>query len=102
MAYLVRTMPRAERDLEAIFLYIQAESSPPADKWFSGLVEAIETLANHPQRNPTTTEDSTLRHLLYGNKPHIYRIIYFIDVSKAEVNVVHVRHRAPSAFEPWN
>ncbi|WP_433983478.1 type II toxin-antitoxin system RelE/ParE family toxin [Tunturiibacter empetritectus] len=95
-------MPRAERDLEAIFLYIQAESTPPADKWFRGLVEALESLAHHSQRNPIIAEDRTLRHLLYGNKPHIYRVIYSIDVSNAEVNVVHVRHRARNTFEPFD
>ena len=99
MAYLVRTMPRAERDLEAIFLYIQAENSAPASRWFEGLVEAIESLSEHPQRNPTIVEDPTLRHLLYGNKPHIYRIIYSIDPSRKIVNVIHVRHRARDAFE---
>gem|GEM_PF-5271091 len=31
MAYLVRTMPRAEQDLEAIYEYIQAEASVPAN-----------------------------------------------------------------------
>jgi plasmid stabilization system protein ParE len=100
MAYLVRTMPRAERDMEAIFLYIQAESSMPASRWFEGLVEAIESLSEHPQRNPTIIEDPTLRHLLYGNKPHIYRIIYSIDLAKKVVSVIHVRHRARDAFEP--
>jgi plasmid stabilization system protein ParE len=93
-------MPRAERDMEAIFLYIQAENSAPARKWFEELVETIESLSEHPQRNPTIAEDPTLRHLLYGNKPHIYRIIYSIDLSKKVVNVIHVRHRARNAFEP--
>jgi toxin ParE1/3/4 len=100
MAYLVRTMPRAERDLEAIFLYVQADSFAPASRWFEGLVEAIESLSEHPQRNPTIIEDPTLRHLLYGNKPHIYRIIYLIDPSRKIVDVIHVRHRARDAFEP--
>ena len=100
MAYLVRTMPRAERDLEAIFLYIQAESSAPASRWFEGLAEEIESLSEHPQRNPTIIEDPTLRHLLYGFKPHIYRIIYSIDPFRKIVNVIHVRHRARDAFKP--
>ena len=100
MTYLVRTMPRAERDMQAIFSYIQAMSSTRASRWFRGLEEAIQRLSQLPQRHPTTTEDPTLRHLLYGNKPHVYRIIYSIDLSKKIVSVIHVRHSARDAFEP--
>jgi plasmid stabilization system protein ParE len=85
--------------LEAIFQYVQAGSSTPANKWFNGLVEAIESLSEHPQRNPAIIEDPSLRHLLYGNKPHIYRIIYEIDFSKNQVNVIHVRHSARDQFQ---
>jgi toxin ParE1/3/4 len=81
MAYLVRTLPRAERDMEAIFEYIRGLTSPPAAKWFIGLVDAIEGLAEHPQRHPATPENPNLRHLLYGNKPHVYRIIYSVDIA---------------------
>jgi toxin ParE1/3/4 len=100
MAYLVRTMPRAERDLETIFGYIRGQNSPPARRWFNGLVESIESLAKHPQRHPAIPEDPGLRHLLYGNKPHIYRIIYSIDVAAQRVDIVHVRHHARDAFKP--
>jgi len=93
-------MPRAERDLEAIFLYIRGQNSPPARKWFNGLVESIESLAEYPQRHPAIPEDPGLRHLLYGNKPHIYRIIYSIDVAAQRVDIVHVRHHARDAFKP--
>lgn len=99
MAYLVRIMPRAERDLEAIFEYIQAESSAPACRWINGLVAAIESLAELPYRNSTIVEDSTLRHLLYGRKPHVYRIIYSINNSKQMVNIIHVRHSARDTFD---
>ena len=98
MAYLVRTMPRAERDLDAIFLYINAASSPAAEEWFRGMVDAIASLANHPSRNPKTRESPGLRQLLYGNKPHIYRIIYSIDAQRQRVDILHVRHHAQDAF----
>jgi plasmid stabilization system protein ParE len=62
-------MPRAERDLEAIFLYIRAASSPPADRWFGKLIETITSLSEHPLRDPKTPEDPGLRQLLFGNKP---------------------------------
>jgi toxin ParE1/3/4 len=100
MPYLVRTQPRAERDMEAIFLYIRGLTSPLATKWFNGLVESIEGLAEHPQRHPATPEDPGLRHLLHGNKPHIYRIIYSVDTASRQVNILHVRHHARESFNP--
>jgi toxin ParE1/3/4 len=93
-------MPRAERDLLSIFLYIGAESSPAAEDWFRGLVDAIASLAEHPLRNPKTPENRSLRHLLHGNKPHIYRVIYLIDPPRKRVDILHVRHSAQSAFTP--
>ena len=100
MAHLVRIMPRAERDLLAIFDYIGGLTSPPAREWFDGLVESIAGLAESPQRHPAIPESARLRHLLYGNKPHIYRIIYAVDLSRQQVNIVHVRHHARDAFKP--
>ncbi len=40
------------------------------------------------------TENDRLRHLLYGKRPHVYRIIYAIDERRRVVNVVHIRHAA--------
>jgi toxin ParE1/3/4 len=94
MAYVVRTTLRAEQDLHSIFLYIQADSSPAANKWFNGLVDAIQTLAQHPLRSPKIPENRNLRHLLYGNKPHIYRILYSVDLHTQTVTIIHIRHHA--------
>ena len=99
MPYLVRIMPRAERDLESIFTYIRAESSPAAEAWFNGLAESIGSLSEHPLRNPKTPEARDLRHLLYGTKPHVYRIIYSIDKPGQRVNILHVRHHSRDAFQ---
>jgi plasmid stabilization system protein ParE len=91
-------MPRAERDLEAIYLYIRAENSIPANRWFQRLVQAIEGLAELPHHHPLTPEDRTLHHLLFGNKPHIYRVIFSIDDTSQRVEVLHVRHGARQKF----
>ena len=76
MAYRVKLMPRAQRDLPAINDWIGARSSDTASAWYRGLRAAVRTLRNDPNRCPVTSEDRDLRHLLYGNKPHIYRVIY--------------------------
>jgi toxin ParE1/3/4 len=35
-----------------------------------------------------------LRHLLYGKKPHVYRVIYQVDERRQAVWVLTVRHGA--------
>jgi toxin ParE1/3/4 len=94
MEYHVRLTDRALRDMQAIYERIQAESSGQANSWFNGLADAIYSLAHHPSRGATTPETKKLRHLLYGRKPHIYRIIYAIDRRGHSVDVVHIRHGA--------
>jgi len=36
--------------------------------------------------------------MLFGNKPHIYRIVYSIDFSRKEAAILHVRHSARDSF----
>jgi len=45
-------------------------------------------------------EDRDLRQLLYGNKPHIYRVIYRILENQKHVDVLHIRHGARQNFKP--
>ncbi len=99
MAYLVSIMPRAERDFAEIYAAINAEHSDVAYQWFPGLDRALATLEENPSRCPATPERKNLRHLLYGNKPHIYRLIYRIVERKKEVEILHVRHGARQRFK---
>lgn len=99
MAYHVRIMPRAERDLWIIYESIGARSSDAAFKWYAGLRDAIRTLSNTPNRRPTTPEDANLRHLLYGRKPHIYRGIYRVLEESMQVHILHIRHGARQEFK---
>jgi plasmid stabilization system protein ParE len=100
MAYRVELTARAGRNLRRIYRHINAEDSAPAHAWFNGLEAAILRLDEHPARGAVIPEDGDLRHLLYGNKPHIYRIIYAIDERRRVVTVLHIRHRAREAFTP--
>jgi plasmid stabilization system protein ParE len=68
-------MPRAERDLALIFRSKDAEQSNTARKWYLALRDEILTLENHPERCTEALEGPAFRELLYGTKPHIYRII---------------------------
>jgi plasmid stabilization system protein ParE len=98
MAYLVNITARAERDLEALYVEIHAEDSEAALKWYLGLHEAILTLERLPNRCPVTRENPQLRHLLYGRKPHIYRVIYRVLEMQKRVDVLHIRHGARKDF----
>jgi toxin ParE1/3/4 len=97
MAYSVEFSRRAERDLGQIFAAINAEQSQAAARWFDGLQTHIEKLATLPDRGTLTPYNPKLRFLHYGNKPHIYRILYRIDHRSNRVLIVHIRHgaRAP-------
>ncbi len=100
MAYLINVTARAERDLALLFYEINAEHSNAALKWYRGLKEAILSLDEHPSRCPVTPENRNLRHLLYGHKPHVYRVIYRIAEKRRQVDVLHIRHGARRRFKP--
>jgi len=94
MAYLVNVTDRAGRDLAHLYREIHAEQSGAALKWYRGFRDAILSLEEKPNRCPVTPESDKVRHLLYGNKPHIYRAIYRILEKEKRVEVLHIRHGA--------
>ena len=99
MAYRVKITPRAQRDLLGLHNRIGARSSDAAFAWYRGLRQAIRSLRDNPRRSSATPENPGLRHLLYGNKPHVYRVIYRVVERQKEVEILHVRHRARQEFK---
>jgi plasmid stabilization system protein ParE len=100
MAYLVKITSRAERDLAHVYEEINAEHSEAALKWYWGLKESILSLEEEPNRCPLTRENGIHRQLLYGRKPHIYRVIYHVLERPKHVEVLHIRHGARHKFKP--
>jgi toxin ParE1/3/4 len=100
MTYHVEITSRAERDLRDVYWRIHANDSPQAFTWFNGLEAMIYSLDKYPRRGAVAPENKNLRHLLYGAKPRVYRIIYEIDERNRKVSVLHVRHWARDAFTP--
>jgi plasmid stabilization system protein ParE len=98
MAYSVNLTARAELDLAILYGRIDAENSEPAMRWFKGLFRAIFRLQRMPNRSPETAEDPHLRNLLYGRKPHVYRVIYCVFETNKQVEVLHIRHAAMGRF----
>jgi toxin ParE1/3/4 len=99
MRYRVSLTARAIKDLDTIFQFIHAEHSETAATWFNGLHEALKSLSSLPHRARATPENPALRHLLYGSKPNVYRVIYFTDDTKKTVTVLTIRHGARKPIE---
>jgi toxin ParE1/3/4 len=94
MAYLVNITPRAERDFASLYWRINAEESDAALRWYRGLSAAVLSLEERPNRCPVTRENAALRHLLYGDKPQIYHVIFRILAKQKRVDTLHIRHGA--------
>jgi toxin ParE1/3/4 len=92
MPYSVSFTRRAARDLDHLYGYIHAEDSAGAERWFLRLEKLILSLASAPRMGPATPENPSHRQLIYGNKPHLYRIIYTVnDVSK-NIVILQIRY----------
>ncbi|MGA7080838.1 MAG: type II toxin-antitoxin system RelE/ParE family toxin [Terriglobales bacterium] len=104
MAYLVEFSARADRDLEILYLEKDAAESHAAARWYNGLEEAVDALRWNPHRCPLIPEARKLRrklrHLLYGKKPHVSRVIYELDEGGQSVSVLHIRHGARRELKP--
>jgi len=103
MAYIVEFAARAARDLEILYLTKNAAESLAAADWFNRLEQAVQTLETHPNRCPVAPEarklERKLRHLLFGARPHVYRVIYEIDERRRTVWVLTIRHGARKPFK---
>ena len=94
MAYNVNVTARAERDFASLFDEIDTDNSDAALRWYRGLKDAVLRLERLPNRCPVTRENPQLRQLLYGRKPHVYRVIYRVVEGEKRVDVLHIRHGA--------
>jgi len=102
MTYRVELTLRAARDLEDLYQQIRAAESPVAARWYNALEKAIRTLERFPRRCPLAPEAGKvkrqLRHLLYGRKPHVYRVLYEIDEPHNLIHILTIRHGARDDF----
>ena len=76
-------------DLEILYAEKNAAESHAAARWYNGLERAVYALASCPYRCPVAPEarraKRKLRHLLYGKKPYVYRVIYEVDEGRPAV-----------------
>jgi len=95
MVFSVDLSEQAQRDIAAIYDWLLAEHAGDAgQRWFVALRAAITSLATLPLRCPLAPENQDspveVRQLLYGNRPHVYRILFAVEGTT--VQVLHIRH----------
>jgi plasmid stabilization system protein ParE len=102
MAFRVELSERAQADIAAIYDWLRSQQAGEAgERWFVALREAISSLSNLPARCPVAPESRDapveIRQLLYGRKPHVYRMLFTVEGDI--VQVLHIRHgrRRPAA-----
>jgi plasmid stabilization system protein ParE len=98
MAYEVKITSRAERDLALLYERIDAGHSGAALKWYLDLKKNILSLEQHPNRCLVIHKKDRLRHLLFGNKPHVCRVIFRVLEKQKHVEALHIRHGARRRF----
>lgn len=95
MAFRVKQALKAKRDLDLILEWLRSQYAGETGlRWFQGLKEAVASLSELPQRCPLAPENAEFPfevcQLLYGRKPHVYRILFTIEGDT--VVVLHIRH----------
>ena len=92
MTYEVKILPLALKQLEAAHDWLKRQSPQHAGPWYDAMVEAINSLDEHPARCPKVKPDADVRDLLAGTKWHAYRINFKI---REDSVIVHtIRHSA--------
>ena len=112
MNYHVLTSDIADEELREAHGYIAAWNPEFADRWLTGLIEAIEGLSLFPRSHPVASEseqyDVEVRRLLYYGPEKrrkrsgiIYRVLFHIvepatPGEEGIVRVVHIYHGSRS------
>jgi plasmid stabilization system protein ParE len=95
MAFRVEITENAEGDAHCILEWLISEHAGEAGlRWFQGLEKAIASLSAFPGRCGLAPENQAfpfeLRQLLYGRRPHVYRVIF--KVESETVYILHIWH----------
>ncbi|ASC73518.1 hypothetical protein XM38_044850 [Halomicronema hongdechloris C2206] len=99
MKYRIEISSVAEAEADGAFLRLSKVTSPAkASQWYSGLLQAIESLSQMPKRCPLAREDEyfsrEIRQLLYGRGRNSYRILFTVleGQNTSTARILHIRH----------
>src|SRR5450755_1932791 len=95
MVFRVDISAQAEREADEILhCLLSQHPGETGMRWFQALEDAIASLAQLPKRCPVAAESGPfpfeVRQLLYGRRPHVYRILF--TITGDTVNILHIRH----------
>lgn len=103
MAFEVKYTARAEDDLDDILGWLLAKGAGETGRrWFQGLRKAVGTLADLPHRCMLARENDSvpfeMRQLLYGRRPHVYRILFTVAGNTVFIlRILHGRRESLTA-----
>jgi plasmid stabilization system protein ParE len=94
MKYRVEVSSLAKAEADSAFLQLSQATSPTkASQWYSGLLQAIESLSQMPKRCPLAKENKyfsqEVRQLLYGKGRNLYRILFTV-LEGQEISTVRI------------
>ena len=89
MAYSIRYLPTAVRQLDEILAYIDARNGPAARRVAAAIRRSIERLGDFPYSS-RPSEVPGVRELPIVRFPYI--VFYAVDEEAGEVHVLRVRH----------
>lgn len=91
--------PQAQSDLRTAYENAAKHSRQSAGKWLDRFEATIDSLGATPDRCPVAHENDrsehVLRELLFGKRPHVFRVIFWI--AGAQVRILRIR-RASRRF----
>jgi plasmid stabilization system protein ParE len=96
MKYRVEVSVRALTEARQARDWMAREAPGRAARWYEGLLDKIDSLADQPTRCPIAPENDDfaieIRQLLYGRRRGVYRVLF--TVHEDIVTVLYVRHGA--------
>jgi plasmid stabilization system protein ParE len=102
LTYRVVFTARARADAIGQFRFLADRSLAAAAHWYAGFEKAIAKLGTMPERHPIAQDETeqlgiTLRQMLYGRRPGVFRILFSVEGDT--VTLHYVRHSARGPIE---
>jgi plasmid stabilization system protein ParE len=101
MKYRIEISSVAEAEADSACLQLSQVTFPErAGQWYAGLLKAIGSLSQMPQRCPLARENEhfsqEIRQLIYGKGRNSYRILFTVleEQEVPSVRILHIRHAA--------
>jgi plasmid stabilization system protein ParE len=89
MRFQVIITPLAKADILEINGWWLEYYQHLANDWLLDVKSAVLSLKNFPERCPVSSEseafDVVVRQLIFGKKPHVYRVLFSIQTEKVYV-----------------